>query len=205
MRVSLTAVAVAALIALPIGASLALFQFRGRRALIILMNALMGLPPVAIGLIVYLLFSHSGPLGVFGLIFTPAAMIIAQVILVVPLIAALVRQSVEDLWADYGEQLASLGAGPWRALPTLLWEGRAAVMMAILAGLGRAAAEVGGVMIAGGNIDHLTRVMTTAIALETSKGNLALALGLGLILIIVSLAINASVFVATDATQKAHA
>lgn len=194
LEVSLSAVALAALIGLPLGAAVALYRFPGRGALTIFLNAMMGLPPVVVGLIVYLLLSRSGPLGVFGLLFTPAAMIIAQTILVTPLIAALSRQLVEDLWAEYEEQLRSLGAGPARALPTLLWDGRFALVTAVLAGLGRATAEVGAVMIVGGNIDHVTRVMTTTIALEVSKGDLALALALGLILILISVTLNAGAF-----------
>ena len=190
LRVSLSAVALAALIGLPVGAALALFRFPGRQGLVVLMNALMGLPPVVVGLIVYLLLSRSGPLGVFGLLFSPAAMIAAQTLLVVPIVAALTRQTVDELWSEYGEQLRSLGAGRERAVWTLLWDGRFSLFTAVLAGFGRASAEVGAVMIVGGNIDHVTRVMTTAIALETSKGNLALALGLGLILIALALVVN---------------
>ena len=177
LRVSLAAVALAAAVGLPVGAALALFRFPGRGALVVFMNALMGLPPVVVGLIVYLLLSRAGPLGVLGLLFTPAAMIFAQMLLVTPIIAALTRQVVEDLWDEYEEQLRSLGAGPARALPALLWDGRFTLITAVLAGFGRASAEVGAVMIVGGNIDHVTRVMTTAIALEVSKGDLALALG----------------------------
>jgi len=188
LRVSLTAVACAAVIGLPLGAALALFQFPGRRFAAILMSSLMGMPPVVVGLVVYLLLSRSGPLGVFGLLFTPMAMILAQVVIVTPIIAALTRQLVEDLWSDYREQLLSLGCGPRRAIPTLLWDGRFSLITALLAGFGRASAEVGAVMIVGGNIDHVTRMMTTAIALETSKGDLALALGLGIILIVLALA-----------------
>jgi tungstate transport system permease protein len=192
LRVSLSAVAVATVIGLPLGAAVALFRFPGRQLLAITMNALMGMPPVVVGLIVYLLLSRAGPLGVLGLLFTPAAMIVAQCLLVTPIIAALARQVVDELWQEYAEQLRSLGAGPARAIPTLLWDGRVALMTAVLAGFGRASAEVGAVMIVGGNIDHVSRVMTTAIALETSKGNLALALGLGLVLLLLSLAVNAS-------------
>jgi tungstate transport system permease protein len=205
LRVSLTAVLIAAAIGLPLGAAVALFRFPGRQAVTVLLNALMGLPPVVVGLVVYLFLSRSGPLGVLGLLFTPTAMIIAQVVLVTPIIAALARQVVEDLWAEYGEQLRSLGVTPKGAVLTLLWDGRFSLMTAMLAGFGRASAEVGAVMIVGGNIDHVTRVMTTAITLETSKGDLALALGLGMILITLSLVINAVAFVARDATRPASA
>ncbi len=205
LRVSLTAVAIAAAIGLPLGAAVALFRFPGRRAVAVLLNGLMGLPPVVVGLVVYLFLSRSGPLGVLGLLFTPTAMVIAQVVLVTPIVAALARQVVEDLWAEYEEQLRSLGARPASAVWTLLWDGRFSLVTAILAGFGRASAEVGAVMIVGGNIDHVTRVMTTAIALETSKGDLPLALGLGLILIVLSLAVNAAAFLLRDATRTATA
>jgi tungstate transport system permease protein len=201
LRVSLSAVAVAALIGLPLGAALALLRFPGRRALTVAVNALMGLPPVVLGLIVYLLLSRAGPLGVLGLLFTPTAMIVAQVLLVTPIIAALARQVVEDLWAEYEEQLRSLGAAPGRAIPTLLWDGRFSLVTAVLAGFGRASAEVGAVMIVGGNIDHVTRVMTTAIALETARGDLALALGLGIILLLLSLAVNGAAFLLGEAAR----
>ncbi len=201
LRVSLTAVALAALIGLPLGAALALLRFPGRRAATVGLNALMGLPPVVLGLIVYLQLTRAGPLGVLGLLFTPTAMIIAQVLLVIPIVAALTRQVVEDLWAEYEEQLRSLGSSPARAIPTLLWDGRFSLLTAVLAGFGRASAEVGAVMIVGGNIDHVTRVMTTAIALETARGDLALALGLGLILMLLSLAVNAAAFLAGDAAR----
>ena len=202
LRVSLTAVACAAIIGLPLGAALALFQFPGRRVAAILMSSLMGMPPVVVGLVVYLLLSRSGPLGVFGLLFTPTAMILAQIVIVTPIIAALTRQLVEDLWSDYREQLLSLGCGPRRAIPTLLWDGRFSLITALLAGFGRASAEVGAVMIVGGNIDHVTRMMTTAIALETSKGDLALALGLGIILIVLALGVNGAAFVIRDLTGR---
>ncbi|MDH3474941.1 MAG: ABC transporter permease [Rhodospirillales bacterium] len=201
LRVSLTAVAVAALVGLPLGAALALLRFPGRRALTVAVNALMGLPPVVLGLIVYLLLSRAGPLGVLGLLFTPTAMIVAQVLLVTPIIAALARQVVEDLWTEYEEQLRSLGATPGRAIPTLLWDGRFSLVTAVLAGFGRASAEVGAVMIVGGNIDHVTRVMTTAIALETARGDLALALGLGIILLLLSLAVNGTAFLLGEAAR----
>lgn len=202
LRVSLAAAALAALMGLPLGASLALVRFPGHKAVVILLNALMGLPPVVVGLGVYLCLSRSGPLGDFGLLFTPAAMVIAQCILITPIIAALARQVIEDLWTEYEEQLRSLGAGKVRSLLTLLWEGRFSLLTAILAGFGRAIAEVGAVIIVGGNIAHATRVMTTAIALETTKGDLALALGLGMILITLALLINAAVYLTKDFAHR---
>jgi tungstate transport system permease protein len=205
LRISLSAVAIAAVIGMPLGAVVALFRIPGNRTITIMLNAFMGLPPVVVGLIVYLLLSRSGPFGVLGLLFTPTAMIIAQVILIVPIIAALTRQVIEDLWAEYGEQLRSLGAGPGRALTALLWDGRFTLMTAAMAGFGRASAEVGAVMIVGGNIDHVTRVMTTAIALEVSKGDLALALALGMILISLSLSVNAGAFILKEISQKYYA
>ncbi|MFL1463691.1 ABC transporter permease [Roseococcus sp. DSY-14] len=191
LRVSLTALLVAACIGLPIGALLAVARFPGRGAVLTLLNALMGLPPVVVGLLVYLLLSRSGPLGPWGLLFTPTAMVIAQAVLITPILAALSRQVLEALWEEYGEQLRSLGAGPLRAVPTLLWDGRFALLTVLLAGFGRAAAEVGAVMIVGGNIEGFTRVMTTAIALETSAGNLPLALALGMVLMAVVVLVNA--------------
>ncbi len=190
LRVSLSAVILAAALGLPLGAGVALIRFPGRGAAAALLDALMGLPPVVVGLLVYLSLSRAGPLGVFGLLFTPTAMIIAQCLLITPIIAALTRQVIEDLWAEYSEQLRSLGSTRLRAVPTLLWDGRHSLVTVILAGFGRALAEVGAVMIVGGNIDHATRVMTTAIALETSKGNLVLALALGLVLLALSLTIS---------------
>ena len=190
LQVSLSAVTLATLLALPLGGAMALLRFPGRRALIILFNTFMGLPPVVVGLLVYLLLSRSGPLGGLGLLFTPQAMIIAQCILVVPIVASLSRQVLEGLWEEYGEQLHSLGSTRMRSLGTLIVEGRFALITVILAGFGRVIAEVGAVLIVGGNIAHVTRVMTTAIALETSKGDLALALALGLILITLSLMVN---------------
>jgi tungstate transport system permease protein len=205
LQVSLAAVAIATVIGAPLGAAVALFRFPGRKVVMVLLDALMGLPPVVVGLIVYLLLSRAGPFGVFGLLFTPAAMIIAQVILVVPIIAALSRQVVAELWQEYEEQLRSLGAGAGRALAALLWDARFNLVTAVLAGFGRAVAEVGAVMIVGGNIDHVTRVMTTAIALEVSKGDLALALGLGIVLIVLSMTVSAAVFVLRDFAQRSHA
>ncbi len=203
LLVSLTAVGMAALVGLPLGAAVAVLRFPGRAGVAVLLNALMGLPPVVVGLVVYLMLSRSGPLGVLGLLFTPAAMIIAQFLLVMPIIAALARQVVEDLWHEYGEQLRSLGARPGRALPTLLWDGRVTLVTTVLAGFGRASAEVGAVMIVGGNIDHVTRVMTTAIALETSKGDLELALGLGIVLLTLSLVVNTAAMLLRDAGRQA--
>lgn len=193
LYVSLMAVAIAALIGMPLGAALAVGRFPGRRFAIVLLNALMGLPPVVVGLLVYLTLSNSGPLGVLELLYTPTAMIIAQVVLVTPIIAALTRQTVETLDAEYTEQLRSLGVSRLASVPTLLWDGRVALLTALLAGFGRAIAEVGAVIIVGGNINHVTRVMTTTIALETSKGNLALALALGTILIGLAVSVTAMV------------
>ena len=198
LRVSLMAVALAALIGMPLGAALAVSRFPGRRAVVILVNALMGLPPVVVGLVVYLTLSRSGPLGVLGLLYTPTAMVIAQLVLVVPIITALTRQTVETLDAEYAEQLRSLGISRLASVPTLLWDARLALVTAFLAGFGRAIAEVGAVIMVGGNINHVTRVMTTTIALETSKGNLALALALGAILIAIAVAVTAAVNLMTQ-------
>ncbi len=206
LKVSLSAVAIACAVGLPLGAALAVRNFPGRGVAVVLVNAMMGLPPVVVGLLLYLLLSHAGPLGVLELLYTPAAMIIAQAVLVAPIITALSRQSVEDLHREYDEQLRSLGVGPWRALPTLLWDGRYSLLTVALAGFGRAIAEVGAVIIVGGNINHVTRVMTTTIALETSKGNLALALALGIILISLAVGVNAAVMaVRSTATRTAYA
>jgi tungstate transport system permease protein len=194
LRVSFSALFIATVIAMPVGAAVALYKFPGRTAVVIFMNALMGLPPVVVGLIVYLLLSRTGPFGVLGLLFTPTAMIIAQVLLIMPIIGALTRQVIEDLWAEYEEQLRSLGAGPGRAITALIWDGRYSLLTALLAGFGRASAEVGAVMIVGGNIDHVTRVMTTSIALEVSKGDLVLALALGCVLMAISLGANGGAY-----------
>lgn len=204
LQVSLFAVAIAALVGLPLGAALATGRFPGRRSLIVVTNALMGLPPVVVGLVVYLMLSRAGPLGELGLLFTPEAMVIAQGILVLPIITALTRQAAEDAWTDYRELLQSLGAGPLRSAPTLLWDIRFSLLTAVLAGFGRAAAEVGAVMIVGGNIDGVTRVMTTAIALETSKGDLPLALGLGVILVGIVLLVNALAYLLRDAAARRY-
>jgi tungstate transport system permease protein len=190
--VSLSAVLLAALISLPLGAWLALARFRGREACIVVLNALMGLPPVVVGLLVFLLLSRSGPLGSWGILFTPQAMIIAQTILIAPIIAALTRQTVEDLWLEYRDELTAMNVGTLGSVATLLWDGRFSLMTALLAGFGRAAAEVGAVIIVGGNIDGFTRTMTTAIALETSKGDLPLAIGLGMVLMVIVILVNAT-------------
>jgi tungstate transport system permease protein len=189
--VTISAVAIAGLIGLPLGAALALTRFPGRQALVVLLNACMGLPPVVVGLAVFLLLSRSGPLGPLGLLFTPQAMVIAQAILVTPIIAALTRQTIEDLWFEYRDELTAMDISPLRRVSALLWDARFSLVTILLAGFGRAAAEVGAVMIVGGNIDGFTRMMTTAIALETSKGDLPLALGLGLVLIAIVIAVNA--------------
>jgi tungstate transport system permease protein len=204
LYVSVSAVLLAAAVALPLGAMLGMFRFPGRRLFVILLNALMGLPPVVVGLVVYMMLSRSGPLGEFGLLFTPTAMIIAQFILVVPIVAALARQTVEDLHEEYDEHLRSLDAGRLASIATLLWDGRFRLMTAVLAGFGRAIAEVGAVLIVGGNILHHTRVMTTTIALETSKGNLALALALGLVLIVLAAGVNAGATMIGDAAHRRH-
>jgi len=204
LAVSLSAVAIATVLGMPLGAAIAVGRFPGRQAVIVILNALMGLPPVVVGLFIYLLLSRAGPLGSLGLLFTPPAMVIAQTVLVLPIIAALARQSVEDAWREYEEQLRSLGVHGWRGALTVLWDIRFSLVTAVLAGLGRASAEVGAVMIVGGNIDGVTRVMTTTIALETSKGDLPLALGLGLVLIAIVLALNAAADLVKQAAQRRY-
>jgi tungstate transport system permease protein len=204
LLVSLTAVAIASVLGLPLGALIAVSRFPARRTTIVLLNALMGLPPVVVGLMVYLLLSRAGPLGAMGLLFTPAAMVIAQAILITPIIAALTRQVVEDSWFEYREQLRSLGETRLGSVTTLLWDLRFSLVTIVLAGFGRAAAEVGAVIIVGGNIDGVTRVMTTAIALETSKGDLPLALGLGIILVTIVVALNAAAYVFKETTQRRY-
>jgi len=204
LRVSLSAVAIAALLGLPLGAAIAVGRFRGRQTVIVVLNALMGLPPVVVGLLVYLLLSRAGPLGTLGILFTPSAMVFAQTILILPIIAALSRQVIEDAWREYEEQLRSLGARRMNAALTLLWDTRFSLLTTILAGFGRAAAEVGAVMIVGGNIDGVTRVMTTTIALETSKGDLPLALGLGVILIAIVIAVNAAAYLTKELAQRRY-
>lgn len=200
--VSLSAVVLAALIGVPAGAALALTRFRGREATIVALNAAMGLPPVVVGLAVFLLLSRSGPLGDLGLLFTPTAMVIAQTVLVTPIIAALTRQTIEDLWVEYREELAAMNIGPVRRVATLIWDARFSLVTALLAGFGRAAAEVGAIIVVGGNIEGFTRTMTTAIALETSKGDLPLAIGLGIVLIGIVVAINALAWGARRASER---
>lgn len=194
LRVTLTAVLLACAVGMPAGAALALARFPGRAALIVGFNALMGLPPVLAGLLIYLLLSRSGPLGGLDLLFTPGAMVIAQGVLILPIVVSLTRSVIEDLWVEYEEQLRSLGSSRIRAIPTLLWDGRFSLLTGVLAGFGRASAEVGAVLIVGGNIAGHTRTMTTAIALETSRGNLGLAVALGIILLGITLALNAGAY-----------
>jgi tungstate transport system permease protein len=202
LAVSFSATLISCFFGMPLGALLAVGRFPGRRVLVVIFNGLMGLPPVVVGLLVYLLLSRAGPLGQFGLLFTPTAMVIAQTVLITPIVAALTRQVIEDEWREYREQLRSLGASRTRAARTLLWNARFSLFTAALAGFGRAIAEVGAVMIVGGNIDGVTRVMTTTIALETSKGDLPLALALGVILITVVLAINAAAYAMRQWAEK---
>jgi tungstate transport system permease protein len=202
LAVTLSAVICAALIGIPAGALIALTRFPGRAGLIVALNAMMGLPPVVVGLAVYLALSRSGPLGSLGILFTPQAMIVAQTILVTPIIAALTRQTIEDLWAEYRDELTAMNIGPLGRVATLVWEARFSLVTAMLAGFGRAAAEVGAVIIVGGNIDGFTRTMTTAIALETSKGNLSLAVGLGIVLMVIIIGVNAAAWVARRAGER---
>jgi tungstate transport system permease protein len=204
LEVSLAASLFACVLGLPLGALVAVRPFPGRRVLIVALNALLGLPSVVVGLVVYLLLSRAGPLGSLGILFTPAAIVLAQTLLVLPIVAAMSRQFVEDAWTDYREQLTSLGVSPARAVPTLLWDLRFSLLTVVLLGFGRAASEVGAVMIVGGNIDGVTRVMTTAIALETSKGDLPLALGLGVVLIAVVLALNAVAYAMREWSARRH-
>ena len=193
LRVTLTALVIASAIAMPLAAILAVRRFRWRRSVIAVLNALMGLPPVVVGLIVYVLLSRSGPFGVFGLLFTPTAMFIAQVIIIVPLIASIAHQSLRELWTDYHDLLISMNVTQRQKMTTLLWDARRSLLTAALAGFGRAIGEVGAIMIVGGNIDHVTRVLTTAIALETGRGDFALALGLGFVLIAVAILANLAI------------
>ena len=193
LQVTVSALVVACLIALPLAALVAVKRFRARRLVIAVLNALMGLPPVVVGLIVYVVLSRSGPLGVLGLLFTPTAMIIAQVIIIVPLIASIAHQSIRELWQEYHDQLISMNVTQGQKIRTLLWDSRRALLTAALAGFGRAIGEVGAIMIVGGNIDHATRVLTTAIALETGKGEFALALALGFVLIGLAVAVNLAI------------
>jgi len=202
LQVSLMAVLIAAVLGFPLGAAVALWRFPGRGGVIVLLNGLMGLPPVVAGLMVYLLLSRAGPLGEFGFLFTPGAMVIAQVVLVLPILAALSRQKVEEMLGEYREQFVSLGMSRARMMPTLLWDARFALLTVLLAGFGRASAEVGAVMMVGGNIDGVTRVMTTAIVLETGKGNLPLALGLGIVLLTLVMLINAGAYMVGELTRR---
>lgn len=190
LKVTITAVVIASLIGLPVGAWLAIKRFRYRRYVIAFINALMGLPPVVVGLIVYILLSRAGPFGVLDLLFTPTAMVIAQIIIILPILISITHQSIRDLWSIYHDLLISIGASRWQRMMTLLWDARRALLTAVLAGFGRAIGEVGAIMIVGGNIDHVTRVLTTAIALETGKGDFALALALGLVLILIAVLLN---------------
>ena len=200
--VSLSAVTLATVLGVPLGALIALTRFSGREAVIVLLNALMGLPPVVVGLAVYLLLSRSGPLGSLGLLFTPAAMVVAQTILVTPIIAALTRQTIEDLWEEYRDELTAMNVGPLARIATLIWDGRFSLVVAVLAGFGRATAEVGAIIIVGGNIDGFTRTMTTAIALETSKGDLPLAIGLGAVLIAIVIIVNVFAWMVRRAGER---
>lgn len=204
LKVSLSAVLVACLVGIPLGALLATTRFAGRGIVNIVLNALMGLPPVVVGLILYLLFSNNGLLGPLELLYTPTAMIIAQTVLVTPIVAALSRQALEEMHEEYAEQFILFGLSRVEALRTLVWEARFNLLTAVLAGFGRATAEVGAVLIVGGNIDHLTRVMTTAITLETSRGNLAIALGLGMVLLLLSLGVNALLYSVRATARKAR-
>ena len=206
LRVTLTATAIACAIGLPLGAVVGAFSFPGRAVAAVILNSLMGLPPVVVGLFVYLMLSASGPLGVLGLLYTPTAMIIAQAILITPIVAALTRQVVEDLHREYAEQFSSLQVGPLDRVAALLWDARYSLLTVALAGFGRAVAEVGAVLIVGGNINHVTRVMTTAIALETSKGNLQLALALGVVLLAIAVVVNSGVMaLRASAVRAAYA
>jgi tungstate transport system permease protein len=202
LAVSLSAVFVAAFFGVPFGALVALTRFPGREGVIVVLNALMGLPPVVVGLAVFLALSRSGPLGSWGLLFTPQAMVIAQAVLVAPIIAALTRQTIEDLWSEYREELTAMNISATRRVATLIWDARFSLVTALLAGFGRAAAEVGAILIVGGNIDGFTRTMTTAIALETSKGDLPLAIGLGMVLIAIVVAVNALVWTVRRAGER---
>ena len=202
LAVSLGATLLATLLGAPLGALVALSRFPGRPAVVIMLNALMGLPPVVVGLGVYLLLSRSGPLGALGLLFTPGAMLVTQTLLVLPIIAALTRQTVEDLWGQYRDELHAMGVGPVRRVRTLLWDARFSLVTALLAGFGRAAAEVGSILIVGGNIEGFTRTMTTAIAMETSKGNLALAMSLGMILLLIVLGVNVAAWLVRQAGAR---
>lgn len=204
LSVSLSATGIASFFGLLLGAAIGVGRFPGRRGVLVMLNALMGLPPVVAGLVIYLLLSRAGPLGSLGILFTPAAMVFAQTVLITPIVAALSRQVIEDAWNEYREQLKSFGAGNVRAALTLLWDSRYSLMIVVLAGFGRAAAEVGAVMIVGGNIAGVTRVMTTTIALETSKGDLPLALGLGIVLMTLVITLNALAYFIKEAAQRRY-
>jgi tungstate transport system permease protein len=202
LTVSLSAVLFAALIGVPLGALIALTRFRGRVPVVVVLNALMGLPPVVVGLSIFLILSRSGPLGSLGILFTPEAMVIAQTVLVTPIIAALSRQTIEDLWIEYRDELDAMDVGPELRVRTLIWDARFSLVTALLAGFGRAIAEVGAIVIVGGNIEGFTRTMTTAIAMETSKGELQLGLGLGIVLLCIVILINAMAWVARRASER---
>jgi len=204
MGVSLSSAVLACAVGLPLGAAVAVAGFPGRRGVIVVMNALLGLPSVVVGLVVYLLLSRAGPLGSWGILFTPRAIVIAQTLLVIPMVSALARQTVEDAWREYREQLTSLNVSPARAVWTLLWDTRLSLFTVALAGLGRAFSEVGAVMIVGGNIDGVTRVMTTAIALKTAEGELPLALALGVVLLAIVLALNAGAYAIREWSAPRH-
>ena len=204
-KVSMIALAISAIVGIPLGALLAVTRFRGRQLVLIMISALMGLPPVVVGLGVYLMLSRAGPLGVLDLLYTPTAMIIAQSILVTPILAALTRQLLEDMNAEYAELMASFRLGKLAQIRTLIWDGRFGILTALLAGFGRATAEVGAVIIVGGNINHLTRVMTTTIALETSRGNLELAMALGIVLILIAFCVNALLTMISATTGRGYA
>ena len=204
LEVSLASAVVACAIGLPLGALVAIQPFRGRRAVVVTLNTLLGLPSVVVGLVVYLLLSRAGPLGSWGILFTPVAIVIAQTILVLPIVTALARQFVEDSWQEYRELFLSLGVNVPRSVATLLWDLRYSLLTVVLAAFGRATSEVGAVMIVGGNIDGVTRVMTTAIALETSKGDLPLALALGIVLLLLVLALNAAAFMLREWSARRH-
>ena len=202
LGVTLSAVLFAAMIGIPAGALIALTRFPGREGAVVILNALMGLPPVLVGLLVYLALSRSGPLGAWGILFTPWAMVVAQTVLVVPIVAALSRQTIEDLWAEYRDELLAMNVGPVGRVLTLIWDARFSLVTAVLAGFGRAAAEVGSIIIVGGNINGSTRTITTTIALETSKGNLPLAVGLGLVLVIIIVLVNALAWMARHVGER---
>jgi len=204
LEVSVASAFLACVLGLPLGALVAVKAFPGRRIIVVVMNALFGLPSVVVGLVVYLMLSRAGPLGALGILFTPPAIVIAQTLLVLPIVAALARQFVEDAWQEYREQLMSLGVSPLRAVPTLLWDLRYSLLTVVLVGLGRSASEVGAVMIVGGNIDGVTRVMTTAIALKTAEGDLPLALALGIVLLAMVLLLNAAAYVVREWSVKHH-